>query len=137
MRTVVLATATLFALANLGGDASIGRLQGGWNMDSLRGKTLRWTFTDGPVAGILFEHTFHDDGSVVWRILEGQGKGASKQEKHYATMRVSEDVIAVSYLAASGHTLTVVLNFATGRVFGFASNNTEWDPVTGTFEVVQ
>ena len=48
-------------------------------MDSLRGKTLRWTFTDGPVAGTLFEHTFHDDGSVVWRVLEGPGKGASAE----------------------------------------------------------
>ena len=61
-------------------------------MDSLRGKTLRWTFTDEPVAGTLFEHTFHDDGSVVWRILEGQGKGASAHEKRYATMQVTEDV---------------------------------------------
>ena len=106
-------------------------------MDSLRGKTLRWTFTDGSVAGTLFEHTFHDDGSVVWRILEGQGKGASKQEKRYAAMPVSEEVHTVSYLAESGHTLTVVLNLATGRMVGFASNNTEWYALTGTFEVVQ
>jgi hypothetical protein len=137
MRTVVLATATFFVLAILGGYASIGRLQGERNMDSLRGKTLRWTFTDGPVAGTLFEHTFHDDGSVRWRVLEGQGKGASATEKRYATMRASEDVVTVSYLAASGHTLTVVLNLASGRMFGFASNNTEWYPLTGTFEVVQ
>ena len=95
-------------------------------MDSLGGKTLRWTSTDGPVAGTLFEHTFHDDGSVVWRVLEGQGKGASAQEKRYATMQVTEDVHTVSYLAASGHTLTVVLNLATGRMCGFASNNTDW-----------
>ena len=106
-------------------------------MDSLRGKTLRWTFTDGPVAGTLFEHTFHDDGSVVWRVLEGRGKGASAEVKRYATTPVSDDVHAVSYLAASGHTLTVVLNLATGRMSGFASNNTDWHPLTGTFELVQ
>jgi hypothetical protein len=105
-------------------------------MDSLRGKTLRWRFTDEPVAGTLFEHTFHDDGSVVWRILEGQGKGASAQEKRYTTMQVSDDVHTVSYLAASGHTLTVVLNFSTGRMFGFASSNKDWYPLSGTFEVV-
>jgi hypothetical protein len=52
-------------------------------------------------------------------------------------MQVTEDVHAVSYLAASGHTLTVVLNLATGRMWGFASNNTDWYPLTGTFEVVQ
>jgi hypothetical protein len=106
-------------------------------MESLRGQTVRWTFTDGPVTGTLFEHTFQDDGSLVWRVPEGQGKGASAQEKRYASVPVSEEVTAVSYLAASGHTLTVVLNLATGRMFGFASNNTEWFPLTGTFEVVQ
>ena len=137
MRTVVLVIFTFFAFANLDGHASIGHAQGAHNMDSLRGKTLRWTFTDGSAAGTLFEHTFHDDGSVVWRIVEGQGKGASKQEKRYDMMRVSQDVITVSYLAASGHTLTVVLNLASGRMFGFASNNTEWHAMTGTFEVVQ
>lgn len=107
------------------------------DMESLRGKTVRWTFTDGPVAGMVFEHTFHDDGSLVWRILEGAGKGHSAQEKRYDTKQVSQDVHSVSYLAASGHTLTVVLNLATGRMFGFASSNTEWYPVTGTFEIVQ
>jgi hypothetical protein len=137
MRTVLLATLTFFAFTNLDGHASIGHLEGRRNMDSLRGRTLRWTFTDGPVVGMVFEHTFHDDGSVVWRILEGQGKGQSAQEKRYATMQVTEGVHTVSYLAASGHTLTVVLDFATGRMFGFASNNTEWYPLTGTFEVVQ
>lgn len=105
-------------------------------MDSLRGKTLRWTFIDGPVAGILFEHTFHDDGSVEWRIVDGEGKGASRRERRYAAMQVSPDVHAVSYLGASGHTLTVVLNFTSGRMYGVASNNTDWQPLTGTFEVV-
>ena len=137
MRTVVLVALIFFAFANLDGHASIGHLQGGRNMDSLRGKTLRWIFTDGPMAGTPFEHTFHDDGSLVWRVLDGQGKGASAQEKRYVQMQVTENVHTVSYLAASGHTLTVVLNLATGRMFGFASNNTEWYPLTGTFEVVQ
>ena len=140
MRTVLLALtffAFVFAFANRDGHASIGHVQGGRNMDSLRGKTVRWTFIDGPVAGTRFEHTFHDDGSVVWRVLDGQGKGASAQEKRYATLQVAQDVHTVSYLAASGHTLTVVLNLATGRMFGFASNNTDWYPLTGTFEVVQ
>jgi molybdenum cofactor biosynthesis protein MoaF len=106
-------------------------------MDSLRGKTVRWSFDDGPVAGMRFEHTFDDDGSVTWRILDGQGKGASAREKHCAAMQVSADVHAVSYLAASGHTLTTVLNFSTGRAFAFASNNTDWQALTGTFEVVR
>jgi hypothetical protein len=50
---------------------------------------------------------------------------------------VSDEAHAISYLAASGHTLTVVLNLATGRMIGFASNDREWSSHAGTLEVVQ
>src|SRR5262245_29844904 len=110
MRAVLLATLTCLVAATLHGHASTGRLQGGRTMDSLRGKTVRWTFTDGPTAGIAFEHTLHDDGSITWRALDGPWKGASRREKECAAVQVAEHVHAVSYLAASGHTLTVVLN---------------------------
>ena len=105
--------------------------------DSLRGKTIRWTFTDGSTAGMVFEHTFNDDGTVVWRAVDGPWKGHSRQEKRYDAVRVTEDVHTVSYLSASGHTLTVVLDLATGRMVGFASNDTEWSSQSGTFEVVR
>lgn len=106
-------------------------------MDPLRGKTVQWAFAGEPAAGMRFEHIFHDDGSVTWRILEGPGKGQSRQEKRYAAMQVTDEVCTVSYLGASGHTLTVALNFSTGQMFGFASSNTDWYPMTGTFEVVE
>ena len=135
MRTILLTIVTVFAFANVDSDPSAGHMQGERNMDLLRGKTVRWTVTDGPMVGTPFEHTFHDDGGVTWR-YDGKDEGASAKEQRYAAMQVSKDVITVSYLAASGHTLTVVLNLATGRMFGFASNNTEWHPLTGTFEMV-
>lgn len=43
-------------------------------MDSLRGATIRWMFAEPPVAGMKFEHTFRDDGTLVWRVIEGPGK---------------------------------------------------------------
>jgi hypothetical protein len=106
-------------------------------MDPLSGKTVQWTFEDGPVAGMRAEHTFHEDGSVTWRILVGPGTGHSKREQRYSAVQAAKDVVAVSYLGESGHTLTVVLNFSTGRMYAFASNNTDWHALTGTFEVVQ
>lgn len=51
-------------------------------------------------------------------------------------MKVADGIYAVSYLAASGYTLTVVLNFHTRKMVGFASSAKEWHPVQGTFEVV-
>ena len=101
-------------------------------MDSLRGMTIRWTFVEPPVAGIKFEHTFREDGTLIWRVIEGPGTGASREEKQYATMKIAEGVHAVSYLAASGHTLSVVVDFNTGRVVAFGSDNKEWHPFTGT-----
>lgn len=105
-------------------------------VDSLQGKTLRWTFIDGPVAGAVFEHTFNEDGTVVWRCIEGPGKGKSAREKNCATVKVADGVFAISYLAAMGYALTVVLNFYDKTMVGFASNNKDWFQQKGTFEVI-
>lgn len=102
----------------------------------LPGKTIRWTFTDGPMPA-AFEHTFRDDGTLTWRILDGPMQGGSGDEKQYAAVRVSDDVYAVSYLAASGHTLTVVMNLTTKQVDGFASGDKQWFALHGTLDGVQ
>jgi hypothetical protein len=51
-------------------------------------------------------------------------------------MEAGADVCLVSYLAGSGYTLTVALDFRSHRVVGVASGAKEWFPVRGTFEVV-
>ena len=106
-------------------------------MTSLSGKTLRWTFVDGPTAGTTFEHTLNPDGTIVWRAVDGPYKGASRQEKHYGAVRIDNQTWAVSYLAESGHTLTVVLDFADHRATGFASDDKTWHQLSGTFEEVK
>jgi hypothetical protein len=105
-------------------------------MNSLAGKTIRWKFVDGPVAGITFEHLFHEDGSVTWRGLDGAFKGASATEKSYAWVKVNDKTWAISYLASSGHTLTVVLSLDDGHMVGFGSNDKSWSSQSGTFEIV-
>lgn len=102
----------------------------------LPGKTIRWTFPDGPLPA-SFEHTFRDDGTLVWRILNGPMKGGSGEEKRYASERMSDDVYVVSYLGASGHTLTVVFNVKDKRAYGIASNTTTWFALEGTLDSVQ
>ena len=105
-------------------------------MTSLSGKTIRWTFVDGPTAGTTFEHTLDPDGTILWRALDGPYKGASQREKRYGAVKINEQTWAVSYLAGSGHTLTVVLDFAHHTATGFASNEKSWEQINGTFEVV-
>ncbi len=105
-------------------------------MDSLTGKTIAWVFEDGPMAKVNIQHVFHADGSVTWRIVDGPHKGASVREKRYAAYKVNAKTWVISYLAASGHTLTVVLNLEDGRMVGFGSNQTAWEAVHGRFEFV-
>lgn len=105
-------------------------------MTTLSGKTIRWMFVDGPTAGITFEHTLNPDGSIVWRAADGAFKGASRREKLHGAVRINDQTWAVSYLAESGHTLTVVLNFANHQATGFASDDKTWHQLSGTFEVV-
>lgn len=83
--------------------------------DPVRGKTLRLSWTDGPIRGTTDEHHFQDDGAVDW---------------------VTDQVCLVSYLSTTGDTLTVVLDFSEHSVTGVASNESHWEPVYGRFEEV-
>jgi len=95
------------------------------------GKTLRFTWTDGPTRGESHEHVFHEDGSVEFR--KAGSDGHFKREERYGAARVSDDVEIVSYLSSSGFTLTVALNFRDNSIVGFASSDKQWFPVRGTF----
>ena len=115
--------------------------------DRLRGTTLRWTFTEGPQAGKTYEHTFHDDGTVSYRAItdEPDNPTPARQERSsrsagerppYAAYAVSDAVQPVSYLADSGFSLTVALNFDDHRMISIASNSEQWFPARGTFAEV-
>ena len=120
-------------------------------MDPVRGKTIRWTYEDGPMAGKSFEHVFGEDGNVTWRETAGDdgrskppsngkqktGKPATEAKAKYEVAPINDDVCAVSYLSASGFTLTSVLDFASGTVVSFASNEKELVPQRGLFEVAE
>lgn len=105
--------------------------------DPVRGKTMQWSWTKGPTADTTHEHTFNTDGTMTWRILDGKAAGKTGSEKEYLSARVSSDVQLVSYLAHSGFTITLALNFKDGKMVGSASNGTDWFPVEGTFQVVK
>ena len=111
------------------------------------GKTLRWTLTEGPQAGKTYEHTFHPDGTVQYRIIEETDRdpsadaaarttGPDSERPPYAAYAVSQTVELVSYRADAGFTLTVALNFTDHQLVIIASNSEQWFPARGTFEVV-
>ena len=105
---------------------------------AVRGKTIRLIWAEGPTKGTTHEHVFHQDGTVEWHDAKTAPKaGAAKERAKYGATKVADDIYVVSYLAPSGYTLTVVLNFRDHKVVGFASGAKEWYPVQGSFEVVQ
>ena len=105
---------------------------------SLSGRILRWAFEEGPTAGGTYEHTFEPNGGVMFRKVDGTESGKLTRVDQYASYEVAPEVHLVSYLAPeSGYTLTVAMNFATKRLYGFASNDKEWYPVSGKLEVVK
>jgi hypothetical protein len=112
--------------------------------DPIRGKTLQWTFTDGPAKGTTYEHHFGQDGMVEFHTVDAsskdkaaQSKGQLESKAHYGSATVAEGVCAVSYKGESGYTLTTILNFTNQRLVAFASNDKEWFEQQGTFEVVR
>ena len=115
--------------------------------EEIRGKTMRWKWTEGPTKGSTHEHVFHKDGTVEYHGVEGAEKSEptegnkkeepAKKRPEYGAMKVADDIYAVSYLTAEGYTITAVLNFMDHNIVGYASNAKEWYPVRGTFEVVK
>jgi hypothetical protein len=103
---------------------------------SLLGRTIRWTFSDGQMAGKTFDHTFNSDGSVVWRSVDGDTHGKLTAEKISAVAPIDDHVTVVSYRSSAGYTLTVVLDFRVMQLVGFASNSEMWSQQTGTFAVL-
>ena len=91
--------------------------------DPVRGKTIRWSYDDGPVAGKTFEHTFTADGTVSWR-EPGTTSGGEPSVPYQATW-ITDDVYLVSYLAASGWTLTTLVDTTSGKIVSVASNEKE------------
>ena len=116
--------------------------------NQVSGKKIRLSWTDGPTKGTTQEHVFHKDGTVEWHSIEkdgkakaaavsGDAKAAKKPEKpSYAAMKVTDDICMVSYLSQSGYTLTVVLNFLDKSTVAIASNEKDWLPAHGNFEVM-
>jgi hypothetical protein len=105
--------------------------------DPLAGKTLCWTFDDGPTAGTRYQHAFGTDGRVRWSQVGGKaGERREESEADYQATEVAEGVVAVSYLAPSGFTLTSILDTEEGTVVAYASNEEELIVQRGKFEEV-
>lgn len=119
--------------------------------DALAGKTFHFKFTDGPTAGSTYEHTFRKNGTVAWRsadpaprpkpkaIRPGAKTAKKKPEPapRYASFQIAPGVHLMSYLSNGGYTLTLALNLWNGQLHGFASNDKEWFPVSGTVKEIQ
>jgi hypothetical protein len=87
------------------------------------GKTLRFRFEDGPMAGQTFEHVFDPGGVVRYRHRDSMAEGR-------------RDVCVLSYLGPSGYTLTVVLDYRTKRLVAFSPDEKMHLLQHGTFEEI-
>ena len=112
--------------------------------DPIRGQTIRFTFSDGPMAKKTFEHVFGTEGTVSFRMVDGDAASAAKSaraddskkapEPRYELAMLGDDVGAVSYLGSGGYTLTTVLDFKTKKIVAFSSNEKAVSVQHGTFE---
>ena len=101
------------------------------NVDPFTGKTVRWSYSDGPVKGQRFEHVFGADGMVTYR---APGAASTEPAVHYEVAKVGDDSFAVSYLSKNGWTLTTVVNVDTRKIVSFASNEKQLFVQHGTLE---
>jgi hypothetical protein len=102
----------------------------------ITGHSLRFRFVDGPVAGKSFDHTFSRNGHVTFMEAGGDPNGKPGSAQQYEVASINTDVHTVSYLAPSGFTLTVILDYKTMKLVSFASNEKSLTMQQGTFELL-
>ena len=109
--------------------------------DPVRGKTLRWSYDTGAMAGKTYEHRFGTDGTVHWsevgeKAPAASSKSASADESTapYKIERINDDAYVVSYLATSGYTLTTVVDEKAGTIVSVASNEKQLSTHRGTVD---
>lgn len=90
-------------------------------IDPIKGKTVRWTYDDGPMKGKSFEHAFSADGTVTWKEA-GEAEPLPESTAKYEAAPINDDVYTVSYLSGHGWTLTTIVDTKSGAIVSFASN---------------
>ncbi|MEA2661764.1 MAG: MoaF N-terminal domain [Chloroflexota bacterium] len=89
--------------------------------DGLAGRTVRWTYDDGPMRAKHFEHAFSADGTVTWKEA-GEDSASADSSAKYEFARIDDDAYVVSYLSGHGFTLTTIVDEKARTVVSFASN---------------
>ena len=102
----------------------------------ITGRSLRFTFQDGPVAGKSFDHVFSRNGGVTFREVGSDPNAKPGSADQYQVASLGQDVHTVAYLAPSGYTLTVVLDYKSRKLVAFASNEKSLTLQHGTFETI-
>jgi len=97
----------------------------------LSGKTLRFHFSDGPMQGKDFDHTFRGD-KVEW----GAAGGDKTTTSDGTLVRLDDDCYVGSYMGTNGYTLTAAMNLATGELHAFASDGKNWSAHNGRVEML-
>ena len=99
----------------------------------LAGKNILWTFSDGQMANVSFQHSFRED-TVVYQMKDGKD-GKVSMPHHYEVAAVGQDVVAVSYQVPEGLTLTTILDFTAMTLVAFSSNEKVLAMQYGTFKL--
>jgi hypothetical protein len=102
----------------------------------ITGRSLRFTFQDGPVAGKSFDHVFSRNGNVTFREVGSDPNAKPGSAEQYQVASLGQDIHTVAYLAPSGYTLTVVLDYRSRKLVAFASNEKSLTLQHGTFETI-
>jgi len=109
--------------------------------DPVRGKTLRWSYDTGLMAGKTYQHAFGTDGTVHWSEVGQKGATASASPASaedstatYKIERLNDRAYVVSYLSNSGYTLTTVIDEKTGTIVSVASNEKQLSTFRGSVD---
>ena len=105
-------------------------------IDRFRGTTQRWSVDAGPLAGTAYDHAFHDDWSLTWRVVAGDLQGRLGRARQFCVQPVRAHLYLVAFTMTPATTMTATVDFTTRRFVGFLAGPGECQPLSGSFQTL-
>lgn len=105
-------------------------------IDRFRGTTQRWSVEAGPLAGTTYDHAFHEDWSLAWRVVAGELQGRLGRARQFCVQPVRAHLYLVTFAMTPDAAIAATVDFTSRRFVGFLSGPERCQPLSGSFQTL-
>lgn len=104
-------------------------------VDPFRGTTHRWEVDTGMLAGTIIDCAFHEDWSLVWRVVAGPRQGQAGRSRRFEMQRIRPRLFLLTFSILEDARLAASVDMHSLRLTGYAIRGGSCEALGGSFHV--